>query len=82
MNGRFRRKRKGALSADKLAPPEEKSAAGTDGPVDGSKVKISAELMDGADNGSIFRLDPVVIAILLGAIAFIAFIAWQIHRAP
>jgi hypothetical protein len=80
MNGRFRRKKKGTASADKLAPPEEKSGAGNGGPVDGSKVKISAELMEGADNGSVFRLEPVVIAILLGAIAFIVFIAWQIHR--
>lgn len=80
MSGRFRRKRKkNAPNPDKLAPPEEKVGPANDG---APTVRISSDLMDGADNGSIFRMDPIVIAILIGAVAFIAFIAWEISRAP
>lgn len=77
----FRRNRN-ARDADTLAPPEENVAAEKGGSAEGSGVHISADLMDEANNGSVFHLEPVVIVILLGALAFIAFIAWQLHNMP
>jgi hypothetical protein len=78
-----RRKVEPKTDAALLAPPEEAQAVGTDSSGnDGPKVTISPELMDGSDQGSLLDVDPVVIAIVLGALAFIAFIAWEVHRMP
>jgi hypothetical protein len=77
-----RGKRSPTGNADRLAPPEEKHGELGAGPIDGPKVKISADLMDESDHGSILKMDPIVIAILLGAVAFIVFIAWKIHEMP
>ena len=77
-----RRKVKPKVDAALLAPPEEAQAGTDPGGKDGPKVAISPELMDGSNQGSLLDVDPVVIAIVLGALAFIAFIAWEVHRMP
>jgi hypothetical protein len=51
--------------------------------VDSKSVPMPEQLLDDEREGaSIFRLEPVVIFILLAMLAFIAFIAWQITLMP
>ena len=53
--------------------------------VDSTSVKTTSQLLDEAaerKGASIFYLEPVVIAILLCMLAFIAFIGWQITLMP
>ncbi len=83
-------------ASERLAPLEEreefKKSPQTDGNqsnvkdtirVDKNSVKMPEQLVDDErDAASTFRLDPVVVAILAAALAFIAFIAWQISRMP
>lgn len=66
--------------ADQLAPLEEQLKYPEPGGV--HNVKIAKELIDGPGDANIFHMDPIVVAILLGAICFIALIAWQIYRTP
>ena len=51
--------------------------------VDSKSVPMPEHLMDDEREGaSIFRLEPVVVFILVAMLAFIAFIAWQITLMP
>ena len=51
--------------------------------IDSKSVPMPEHLMDDEREGaSIFRLEPVVVFILVATLAFIAFIAWQISRMP
>ncbi len=81
--------------AERLTPLEE-SAAFKDSPqsdsgykakdtirVDSTSVAMPEYLLeDEREGSSIFRLEPVVLFILLFMLAFIAFIAWQITLMP
>lgn len=85
------------LSA-RLAPPEESSAHAAkpeshaaingdypDGTIkiDSTSVKSPGKSLTGEDPAaSIFHLEPVIIAILILTLAFIAFITWQITLMP
>lgn len=84
-----------ASEADLLAPLEEteafKDSAQCDSDreakdtirVDNTSVPMPEQLNeDEREGGSIFHLEPVVIFILAGMIAFIAFVAWQITLMP
>ena len=77
--------------AAQLAPPEEqnKARAAQSGArnnggaivVDTGKLKLPEALADeAAKRAAILGLEPVVVVILAVALAFIAFIAWQIAR--
>jgi hypothetical protein len=80
--------------AERLTPLEEtdefKGSPQTDGKrgadtirVDSKSVPMPEHLLeDEREGASIFRLEPVVIFILLAMLAFIAFIAWQITLMP
>ena len=81
--------------ADKLAPLEETdafqeshqkdSAHAADDTirVDSASVQMPESFADDEREGaSIFRLEPVALAILLAMLAFIAFVAWQISLMP
>jgi hypothetical protein len=51
--------------------------------VDSKSIHMPESLVDDEREGaSIFRLEPVVVFLLLAMLAFIAFIAWQITRMP
>ena len=51
--------------------------------VDNKSVPMPEHLLEEEREGSsIFRLEPVVLVILIGMLAFIAFIAWQVARMP
>lgn len=51
--------------------------------VDSKSVPMPDHLIDDDREGaSIFRLEPVVVSILLAMLAFIAFVAWQITLMP
>jgi hypothetical protein len=51
--------------------------------VDSTNVPMPEHLMDEDREGaSIFRLEPVVVFLLVAMLAFIAFIAWQITLMP
>jgi hypothetical protein len=52
--------------------------------VDGASVPMPESLMDDdeREGASIFRLEPVVLFILVAMLAFIAFVAWQITLMP
>ena len=76
------------LSA-RLAPPEEKAGAGAAASqgknnggaiiVDTGSLKLPKDFVDPSkETSSMFRPAPVVLVILILALAFIAFIAWQI----
>ena len=77
------------LSA-RLAPPEEKAGAvaastsqgnnnGGAIIVDTGSLKFPKDFVDPSkETASMFRPEPVVLVILILALAFIAFIAWQI----
>ncbi len=81
--------------ADRLTPLEEteafKESAQTDGGgalkdtirVDRTSLKLPEKFID-EERGTAetFRLDGVVVAVLAAALAFIAFIAWQITLMP
>jgi hypothetical protein len=79
----------------RLAPLEEQVALtqtgqqgdghGNDGTirVDSSSVKVHNHFTEGErDTAGIFYLEPVVVAILVAMLIFIAFIAWQITLMP
>lgn len=82
--------------AKRLAPLEEteafRKAEQSDGNhnavkdtirVDRSTVKMPEKFMeDEREAAEIFRLHPVVVAILAAMLAFIAFVAWQITLMP
>ena len=81
--------------ADRLAPLEETEAfkespqkETTHAPddtirVDSASVKMPETFVeDEREGASIFRLEPVAVAILLVMLAFIAFVAWQISLMP
>lgn len=81
--------------ADRLAPLEEtddfegshqedsEHAADDTIRVDSKSVHMPGSFVDDEREGaSIFRLEPVVVAILLAMLAFIAFVAWQISLMP
>lgn len=51
--------------------------------VDSKSIHMPENLIDDEREGaSIFRLEPVVIFLLIAMLAFIAFIAWQITLMP
>jgi len=51
--------------------------------VDNKTVPMPEHLLDDEREGaSIFRVEPIVFFILLGMLAFIAFIAWQVTLMP
>lgn len=51
--------------------------------VDNKSVPMPEHLVeDEREGASIFRLEPVVLFILVAMLAFIAFVAWQISRMP
>ena len=51
--------------------------------VDSSSVRVPENLVDEDREGAnIFRLEPVVLFILVAMLAFIAFIAWQVTLMP
>ena len=51
--------------------------------VDAKSVPMPEQLLEDEREGSgIFRLEPVVVFILLAMLAFIAFVAWQITLMP
>ena len=51
--------------------------------VDNKSVRMPDHLLDEDREGSsVFRLEPVVVCVLLGMLAFIAFIAWQVTLMP
>ena len=51
--------------------------------VDSKSVPMPEHLIDDEREGaSIFRLEPVVVFILVAMLAFIAFVAWQITLMP
>ena len=51
--------------------------------VGNSGVRIPERLLeDEREGASVFRLEPVIIFILVGMLAFIGFIAWQITLMP
>lgn len=82
--------------AERLAPLEETEAfrrsrqgdglkGGSDDTirVGGGSVRVPGRLVeDEGGAGSVFRLEPVAWVILLLALAFIAFVAWQITLMP
>jgi hypothetical protein len=51
--------------------------------VDSKSVQMPESFVDDEREGSsIFRLEPVALAILVAMLAFIAFVAWQISLMP
>lgn len=81
--------------AGRLAPLEETEAFGESPQKDSAHVpddtirvdSKSVQMPDGfvedeREGASIFRLEPVALAILLLMLAFIAFVAWQISLMP
>ena len=51
--------------------------------VDSRSVRVAKDFAeDEREGASIFKMEPIVIALLLGSLAFIAFIAWQITLMP
>ena len=67
------------------ASPQREGRGGTDDTirVDSKSVPMPENLIeDEREGANIFRLEPVVLFILAGLLAFIAFIAWQITRMP
>ena len=67
------------------SPQVEGSQRGPDDTirVDSASVPMPEHLVDDEREGaSIFRLEPVVLFILLAMLAFIGFIAWQITLMP
>ena len=52
--------------------------------VDSKSVPMPEHLVEDEDRegAAIFRLEPVVVSILIAMLAFIAFVAWQITLMP
>ena len=51
--------------------------------VDKNSLKLPKEMLEESNQGkNIWRLEPVAVVILVVALAFIAFIAWQISLMP
>jgi hypothetical protein len=82
-------------AAERLAPLEEtgefekshqkdsEHAADDTIRVDSKSVQMPESFVDDEREGaSVFRLEPVALAILLVMLAFIAFVAWQISLMP
>jgi len=94
-HGRGERDSHRADEAARLTPLEEteefKRSHQTDGDhapddtihVDSASVRVPENLVDEDREGAnIFRLEPVVLFILVVMLAFIAFIAWQVTLMP
>ncbi|HYO63619.1 MAG TPA: hypothetical protein VER08_08185 [Pyrinomonadaceae bacterium] len=95
---RHHKHKKAREQAARLAPPEERAprapsgngGAPADSYADGTIVVDTSDLNtprgfgdDEEDDGSrIFGVERVVLVILLGVLAFAAFVAWQISRMP
>lgn len=64
--------------------PQVEGKRGTDTiRIDSKSVPMPEHLVgDEREGASIFRLEPVVLFILIGMLAFIAFVAWQITLMP
>ena len=95
--GKRRGKKETAELSARLAPLEETAAADKlhqavpDGRhanddtirVNTASLKLPERLVEDERTGArIFHLDPIVVAILVFMLAFIAFVAWQITRMP
>jgi hypothetical protein len=50
--------------------------------VDQDTLHVPKEMMEGGDEKSFLRMEPVVLVILALMLTFIAFIAWQISQMP
>lgn len=50
--------------------------------VDNKSLTLPKEVMEGGYGKRVFRIEPVVLAILVLMLTFIAFIAWQISLMP
>jgi hypothetical protein len=50
--------------------------------VDNDSLNLPRDIMEGRAEGTVWRIEPVVIVILCVMLAFIAFIAWQISQMP
>jgi hypothetical protein len=69
----------------KDSPQVEGSQRGADDTIriDSKSVPMPEHLIDDEREGaSIFRLEPVVVSILVAMLIFIAFVAWQITLMP
>lgn len=69
----------------KDSPQQDRRPDGADDTIriDSKSVPMPEHLLDEEREGaSIFRLEPVVVFILVVMLAFIVFIAWQITRMP
>lgn len=64
--------------ADQLAPLEEQLKYPQPGGV--HNVKIAKELIDGPGDANPFHLEPLVVAIILGCVAWIAFLAYLTYH--
>ena len=95
--GRRREKTNTAELAGRLAPLEEQQeadkaqqAASNGKPVTDDTIRVNTDALnlpaklveDEREGADIFRLDPIVVAILVLMLAFIAFVAWQITLMP
>lgn len=64
-------------------PPDTATAGDDTIRIDSTKLKVAEKFIEGEREGAdIFRLHPVVVFILAAALAFVAFIAWQITLMP
>jgi hypothetical protein len=71
--------------AFKQSPQKDGNRGGPDDTirVDSASVRVPDNLVDDERSASsTFRFEPVVIVILIVALAWVAFIAWQIARMP
>ncbi|HVQ38681.1 MAG TPA: hypothetical protein VMS31_14180 [Pyrinomonadaceae bacterium] len=50
--------------------------------IDNSPVSLSADISEARRGKTFLGMEPVVVVILLGMLAFIVFIAWQISLMP
>ncbi len=78
-------KRDTASLAEGLAPPEERDQTANDEGrivVDTSRLQLPKDFIEENEEANPTRLEPVLIVVLLLALAFIAFIAWQISLMP
>jgi hypothetical protein len=65
------------------AIPEARPAADDTIRVNTASLKLPNRLVEEERTGArIFYLDPIVVAILVFMLAFVAFVAWQIARMP
>jgi hypothetical protein len=89
--GRRRRRRDTARLSEMLAPPEERQPEAKprgdhnhNGAiiVDSTNLRVPTDFVDADDGKRILGLEPVVLVILLAAVAFIIFIAYLISLEP